>query len=51
MELFNLNNVKKEEGREKYTVEVSNRFAALEDSGAEVEIISAWERRLVYKTV
>jgi hypothetical protein len=41
MELFNLNNVKKVEGREKYNVEVSNRFSALEDLGAEVKINSA----------
>jgi hypothetical protein len=31
------------EGKEKYRVEVSNRFAALEDLDAEVEINSAWE--------
>jgi hypothetical protein len=31
------------EGKEQYRVEVSNRFAALEDLDAEVEINSAWE--------
>jgi hypothetical protein len=31
------------EGKEQYRVEVSNRFAALEDLGVEVEINSAWE--------
>jgi hypothetical protein len=36
----NLNNV---EGKEKYRVEVSDRFAALEDLDAEVEINFAWE--------
>jgi hypothetical protein len=35
--------VKREEGKEQYRVEVSNRFAALEDLDAEVEINSAWE--------
>jgi hypothetical protein len=30
-------------GKEKYHTEVSNRFAALEDLDAEVEISSAWE--------
>jgi hypothetical protein len=30
-------------GKHKYSVEVSNRFAASEDLDAEVEIISAWE--------
>jgi hypothetical protein len=31
------------EGKEKYGVEVSNRFAALEDFDAEVEINTIWE--------
>jgi hypothetical protein len=31
------------DGKEKYRIEVSNRFAALEDLDAEVEINSAWE--------
>jgi hypothetical protein len=31
------------EGKEKYRVEVSNRFAALEDLDAEVEINAIWE--------
>jgi hypothetical protein len=31
------------EGKGKYCIEVSNRFAALEDLDAEVEINSAWE--------
>jgi hypothetical protein len=31
------------EGKEQDRVEVSNRFAALEDLNAEVEINSAWE--------
>jgi hypothetical protein len=30
-------------GKEKYHVEVWNRFAALKDLDAEVEIITAWE--------
>jgi hypothetical protein len=40
MEMFTLN---VREGKEKYFVEVSNRFASLQDSEAEVEINSAWE--------
>jgi hypothetical protein len=41
MERFKkLNEVK---GKEQYRVEVSNRFAALEDLDTEVEINSAWE--------
>jgi hypothetical protein len=32
------------EGKEQFRVEVSNRFAALEDLDTEVEINSAWER-------
>jgi hypothetical protein len=43
MERFNLKLLNKVEGKEQYCVEVSNRFAALEDLDAEVEINSAWE--------
>jgi lipoate-protein ligase A len=38
MERFNLKKVNEVEGKEKYRVEVSNRFAGLEDLDAEVEI-------------
>jgi hypothetical protein len=44
MERFNLKKLNEVEGKEKYSVEVSNRFAALEDLNAEVEINSDWER-------
>jgi hypothetical protein len=40
---FNLKKVNEVEGKEQYRVEVSNRFAALEDLDAEVDINSAWE--------
>jgi hypothetical protein len=43
MEKFNLKKLNEGEGKEKYHVEVSNRFAALVDLDAEVEINSAWE--------
>jgi hypothetical protein len=43
MERFNLKKLNEVEGEEQYRVEVSNRFAALEDLVAEVEINSAWE--------
>jgi hypothetical protein len=43
MERFNLKKLNEVEGKEQYRVEVSNRFAALEDLEAEVEIDSAWE--------
>jgi hypothetical protein len=42
MERFNLK-LNEVEGKEKYCVEVSNRFAALEDLDAEVEINIIWE--------
>jgi hypothetical protein len=42
MERFNLKELNEVEGKEQYRVEVSNRFAALEDLDAEVEINSAW---------
>jgi hypothetical protein len=40
---FNLKKLNKVEGKGQFRVEVSNRFAALEGSDAEVEINSAWE--------
>jgi hypothetical protein len=43
MERFNLKMLSKLEGKEKYRVEVSNRFAALEDLDAGVEINTIWE--------
>jgi hypothetical protein len=43
MERFNLKKLNDVEDKEQYRVEVSNRFAALEDLDAEVEINSAWE--------
>jgi hypothetical protein len=41
MKWFNLKKLNKVEAKEKYCVMVSNRFAALEDLDAEVEINSA----------
>jgi hypothetical protein len=43
MERFNLKKLNEVEGKEQYCVEVSNRFAALEDWEAEVKISSAYE--------
>jgi hypothetical protein len=43
MERFNLKKLNVVEGKEQVHVEVSNRFEALENSDAEVEINSAWE--------
>jgi hypothetical protein len=43
MERFNLKKLNQVEGKEQYCVEVSNRFAVLEDLDVEVEINSAWE--------
>jgi hypothetical protein len=43
IERFNLKKLNEVEGKEQYGVEVSNRFAALEDLDKEVEINSAWE--------
>jgi hypothetical protein len=43
MEKFNLKMLNDVEGKEKYRVEVSNRFAALEDLDAEVGINTIWE--------
>jgi hypothetical protein len=43
MESFNLKKLSEVEDKEQFPVEVSSRFAALEDLDAEVEINSAWE--------
>jgi hypothetical protein len=43
MERFNHKKLNDVEGEEQYYVEVSNRFAALEDLDAEVEISGTWE--------
>jgi hypothetical protein len=43
MERFNLKKLNKVEGKEQYWVEISNRFAALENLDAVVDISRAWE--------
>jgi hypothetical protein len=43
IERINLKKLNEVEGKEQLRVEVSNRFAALEDLDEEVEINSAWE--------
>jgi hypothetical protein len=43
MERLNLNKLNYVEGKEQFRVEISNKFAGLEDLDAEVEINSAWE--------
>ncbi|PNF37844.1 hypothetical protein B7P43_G08371, partial [Cryptotermes secundus] len=43
MERFNLKKLNKVEGKEEYCVEISNRFAALENSDTEVDVNKAWE--------
>jgi hypothetical protein len=43
MERFILKQLNEVEGKEKYHVEVSSRFAALKDLNTELEINSAWE--------
>jgi hypothetical protein len=43
MQRFILKKLNEIEGKEQYRVEVSNKFAALEDLDTEVEINSVWE--------
>jgi hypothetical protein len=43
MERFSHKKINEAVGKEQFRVEVSNRFAALEDLDTEVEINSAWE--------
>jgi hypothetical protein len=44
IERFNFKKLNEVEGKEKYHVDISNRFAALEDLDAEVEIIVLGKR-------
>jgi hypothetical protein len=44
MEKFNLKKLNEEGGKGQFHVDVSNRFAALEDLDTDVEINSAWEK-------
>jgi hypothetical protein len=43
MERFNLKKLNEVESKDQCRIEVTNRFAALEDLDAEVEINSAWD--------
>jgi hypothetical protein len=43
MERFNLKKLNNVEGKEQYRVQISNRFGALENVGAEVDINRVWE--------
>jgi hypothetical protein len=43
MERFNLKKLNEVDGKEQYRVQISNRFAALENLDPEVDINSAWE--------
>jgi hypothetical protein len=43
MERFNLKKLNKVEGKEQYHVEISNRFAALENLDTEVDIKRVWK--------
>jgi hypothetical protein len=43
MEMFNLQKLNEVEGKEQYCVEISNRFAALENSDTEVGVNKAWK--------
>jgi hypothetical protein len=43
MERFKLKNLNEVEGKEQYRVEISNRFAALENLDTEVDVNKAWE--------
>jgi hypothetical protein len=43
MDRLNLKKLNEVEFKEKYRVEVSNRFAALEELDAKVEINTVWE--------
>jgi hypothetical protein len=43
MERFNLKKLKEVEGKVQYRVEISNRFAALENLDTELDVNKAWK--------
>jgi hypothetical protein len=43
LESFNLKKLNEVEGKERYPVEISNRFAAIENLDTEVNVNKAWE--------
>jgi hypothetical protein len=43
MERFSLKKLNEVEGKEQYCVEISNRFAALENLDTEMDVNKAWE--------
>jgi hypothetical protein len=43
MDRFNLMKLNEVEGKEKYRVDISNRFTALKDMDTEVQINSTWK--------
>jgi hypothetical protein len=43
MERFNLKKLNEVEGKGQYRVEISNKFATLEDLDTEVDVNKAWE--------
>jgi hypothetical protein len=43
MERFNLKKLNEVEGKEQYCVQISNRFAALENLDTEVDVNKSWE--------
>jgi hypothetical protein len=43
MERFNLKKINEVEGKEQYSVEISNKFAALENLDTEADVNKAWE--------
>jgi hypothetical protein len=43
MMMFNLKKCNEVEGKEQYRVEISNRFAALENLDTEVDVNKVWE--------
>jgi hypothetical protein len=45
MERYNLKKLREVEGKEQYRVEISNRFAALENLDTDVDINRAWKNK------
>jgi hypothetical protein len=43
LERFNLKNLNEVDGKQQYRIEISNRFAGLENLETEVDVNKAWE--------
>jgi hypothetical protein len=48
---FNLKKLYEAEGKEQYRVEISSRFAALENLDTEVDIVTCWVHEVIIRMI